>query len=79
MFDYIFEVGATYKTRDPLDHACTWIFKVVSRTARTVTVQENGGKELKLRVVRSAFGESEAVYPFGCFHMAPALRASGKC
>ena len=35
-----FEVGKRYEMRSACDHDCVWRFKVISRTAMTVQLQE---------------------------------------
>jgi hypothetical protein len=77
-----FEVGKTYFCRSSCNHECIWKFKVLSRTEKTVQIEEQGfAKEAKqniygnFRICFSKYDEAEMVYPLGRYSMAPILSA----
>lgn len=35
-----FKVGCYYVMRSPCDHECIWVYKVISRTAKTITLYD---------------------------------------
>lgn len=72
-----FEVGKTYTVRSICDHECVWSYKVTSRTACTVTLLDDHGKVIKLRISKktSEYLGSESVYPLGNYSMCPILSA----
>lgn len=72
-----FEVGKTYSCRSICDHNCIWTFTVKSRTAKTVTLIDDSGKEMTRRLITKAsvaWG-AEVLYPFGNYSMCPVLSA----
>jgi hypothetical protein len=71
-----FEVGKEYFCTSACDHTCTWIFKVIPRTEKTVKIQQvsNHPKEIVSRRIRDD-GNSEYVLPLGSYSMAPVLNA----
>lgn len=71
-----FEVGKEYFCTSACDHTCTWIFKVISRTQKTVKIQQasNHPEEIVSRRIKDD-GDSEYVLPFGSYSMAPVLNA----
>lgn len=71
-----FETGKTYSMRSACDHECVWKYTVKARTAQTVTLVDEKGKEIKCRI--SLCGE-EMVRPLGKYSMCPILRASRVC
>lgn len=73
-----FEVGQSYEMRSACDHDCVWRFKVISRTAMTVQLQEeNLNKPIICRIKKrlSWYRGVESVMPFGSYSMAPILSA----
>lgn len=71
-----FEIGKTYSMRSACDHECVWSYKVVDRTAQTITLTD-GKKTLKCRIIKvlSECCNAESVYPLGKYSMCPILRA----
>lgn len=72
-----FENGRTYTMRSICDHECVWAFTVKARTAATVTLIDEKGKETKCRIIKqvSEWNKAETVFPLGRYSMAPVLRA----
>lgn len=71
-----FIIGNTYSVRSICNHDCVWTYKVISRTASTITVTD--GKEVKkLRIIKGLSGMDgrEIVRPLGNYSMCPLLRA----
>ena len=70
-----FEIGKEYSMRSACDHNCVWTYKVIARTAKTITIT-NGKQTMKCRVSKSSeyFG-AETIYPLGQYSMAPSLTA----
>ena len=68
-----FETGRTYTMRSACDHECIWSYKVTNRTAQTVTLMDDHGKQSKCRI--SMDNSGELVRPLGRYSMAPILRA----
>ena len=71
-----FEIGREYSCRSICDHECVWTYKVIDRTAQTITVTD--GKEAKkLRIIKklSEYRGTESVYPSGKYSMCPILSA----
>lgn len=71
-----FEIGKTYTCFSICDQGCTWSYKVIARTAQTITVTD--GREKKtLRIIKklSEWNNTESTYPLGQYSMAPILRA----
>ena len=60
-----FKVGCYYVMRSPCDHECIWVYKVISRTAKTITLCD-GETTARFRISKASeeFGR-EAVYPEG--------------
>ena len=53
----IFEIGKTYATRSACDHECIWKFRVVSRTEKTLLLQDEDGKARRRGISADASGE----------------------
>lgn len=72
-----FEIGQTYQMRSICNHDCIWTYKVIARTAQTVTLESDEGKTQKCRIAKkvSEWSNTETVYPLGSYSMAPSLRA----
>jgi hypothetical protein len=68
-----FEVGKNYAVRSVCDSECVWQFKVVSRTAATVTLDGHNGTAR--RGIKIVDGE-EICYPLGNYSMCPVARAT---
>ena len=62
-------------TRSVCDNNCIFKAKVLSRTAKFVTVKVEGYKEPK-RCKISIFDEVEVIWPLGSYSMAPIMRAA---
>lgn len=71
-----FKVGNTYTCTSIMNHDCTWSFKVIDRTAKTVTLLTSDGMQ-KYRISKkiSEYRGAESVYPLGQYSMAPILSA----
>ncbi len=76
-----FEVGKTYSMRSACDHNCVWSYKVIARTAQTVTLADEKGREISRKIIRriSEWNKAESVYPLGQYSMAPVLVADRAC
>jgi hypothetical protein len=73
-----FEIGKTYNMRSACDHECIWTYKVIERTACTVTLEDiDTGKIKKCRISKmfTEFNKAETVLPLGNYSMAPVLSA----
>lgn len=72
-----FEIGKNYSMRSICDHNCVWTYKVISRTAQTITLLSDEGKTSKCRISKglSEYEGYECVYPLGRYSMCPILRA----
>ena len=72
-----FEIGERYEMRSICDHECIWSYTVKARTAQTITLIDEKGKEFKCRIIKaiSQMDNREAVRPLGTYSMAPTLRA----
>lgn len=71
-----FEIGKEYSMRSICDHECVWTYKVIGRTAKTVTISD--GKEIKkcrISAKISEYRNAETVYPLGNYSMCPMLSA----
>ena len=73
-----FEIGKEYSMRSIGDHNCVWTYKVVARTAQTITL-DDGTETIKRRIVKkvSEWRDAETVYPLGQYSLAPSLTADG--
>ena len=73
-----FEVGKTYSCRSICDHDCIWNFKVISRTDKRITLQNDGGKITVKGIQQKASEhfECEICTPFGNYSMCPSLWAN---
>lgn len=72
-----FEIGKTYKMGFVGDADLFVEYKVIARTACTITLEDEKGKTKKCRINKtiSEMDNREAVYPLGRYSMAPILRA----
>ena len=79
-----FKVGNQYSMRSACNHECVWTYKVLARTACTVTlaqVMSNGKTKADIITCRinkglSEFSGAESVKPLGSYSMCPILSAS---
>lgn len=71
-----FKVNKFYYMRSACDYECMWIYKVIARTASTITIQDIRTKEtLRRRVYTTIFDNIERVRPLGSYSMCPILAA----
>ena len=72
-----FKVGRNYSMRSICDYNCIWTYKVIDRTACTVTLKDETGEKKVCRINKklSEFSKAECVLPLGSFSMNPILRA----
>lgn len=68
-----FEIGQSYFCRSVCDYDCVWTYKIVSRTAKTITTE--CGKTFRINKKLTEWHEAEAVYPSGQYSMCPVLEA----
>lgn len=52
-----FEIGKEYKTRSAYDHTHYFTAKVVSRTAKTATVIDDLGREIRCKILADNNGD----------------------
>jgi hypothetical protein len=67
-----FEVGRTYSTRSICDYDCIFSFRILARTAKTVSVKVND------KIVRrglSLYDGDEEFKPYGSYSMCAVIRA----
>lgn len=77
-----FEVGKTYYLRSICDYNCVCRYKVIKRTAQTITVQEvdcdnhpyDDGPRV-IRLCKGYYNDREVARPWGNYSMAPLLTA----
>ena len=70
-----FEAGGTYRTNSICDSNCWYEIKVLSRTAKTVTISEHGRqKTCRLSVYEGV----EQFKPHGSYSMCAIIRATDK-
>lgn len=70
-----FEINKVYSMSSPCQQSCTWSYKVIGRTAQTITLQaERTGAIKKCRV--SVDCDEEMARPLGRYSMCPVLRAN---
>lgn len=74
-----FEIGSSYEMGSVTNHETRYIFKVVARTVKTITLS-NGDEIIKCRI-NTAYtlrSNAETVFPFGKYSMCPILKADNK-
>ena len=54
-----FKVGCYYVMRSPCDHECIWVYKVISRTAKTITLYD-GETTSRFRISKASEETSTA-------------------
>lgn len=69
-----FEIGKSYSMHSPCDTECIWTYKVIARTAKTITLQSRDGIQ-KCRVSESPIFDAETCTPLGRYSMSPILTA----
>jgi hypothetical protein len=70
-----FEKGVTYAAKSICDSNCAFKFKIIKRTAKTVTIYDHINKKNRNCRVNEYDGQ-ETIYPLGKYSMAPMLRAT---
>lgn len=78
-----FEIGKEYTTRMIGDSESTITFKVIARTAKTITLEGIGvssaliakGKKCRIIDQVSSWRNAETIFPLGQYSMAPTLSA----
>ena len=70
-----FEVGKVYKMKSPCDSNCEWLYHVIKRTEKTITLIDLSNGKMKTNRVRVVMND-EACNPLGRYSMSPILRAS---
>lgn len=77
-----FKIGKTYYMFSPCDHDCTWEYKVIKRTNKTITLMpvddpkilaENREKVKRVKIQVDSI--EEWARPLGKYSMCPILRA----
>lgn len=73
-----FEIGKTYETRSLCNHDCIIKLTIKSRTAATITAENEHGEMQKLRINKklTEIREAETVLPWGKYSMAPMITAN---
>lgn len=74
-----FEINKVYSMRSICDYDCIWTYKVVKRTASTISIKDMHSKEVKTCRVNKKVSEwngAESIYPLGHYSMCPTLRAN---
>lgn len=73
-----FEVGKTYQMSSACDSDCIWTYRVISRTTKTVLLQDVKTLDTRKCRISSKYSEQcdeEIVFPLGQYSMCPTLRA----
>lgn len=85
-----FEIGKIYSMRSACDHECTWLYRVVKRTPKTLTLEAADEDDLrpenrtKAKICRVAIFDDfdadgvEGVRPLGRYSMSPLLLATAE-
>ena len=69
-----FITGKTYSARSSCNYDAVWSFKVVKRTAKTLSLKDSRtGEVFTKRAKPSYCGSYETCLPLGSFSMAPIL------
>jgi hypothetical protein len=69
-----FEVGKTYSTRSLCDWDCVFSFKILARTAKTVTTEVHG-KIVRRGLSPNWEATAESFKPFGTYSMCAVITA----
>lgn len=73
-----FKVNETYQCKSICDQDCVWTYKVLKRTASTITIKDIDTKDVKTCRISKKSSERfgcEIVNPQGKFSMCPSLWA----
>lgn len=70
-----FEIGKTYFCRSLCDYDCIWTFKVIARTASTITIVDTFTERVSRKRISKWSRDAEQVQPLGSYSMAPILSA----
>ena len=68
-----FEINKKYSMRSPCQYSCVWVYKVIKRTDKTITLEGEDGK-IKVCRIKSDASE-EYCKPLGSYSMSPSLCA----
>jgi hypothetical protein len=68
-----FEVGKHYATRSVCDHSCVFVYEIIKRTEKTVTIADSFGKVKRCKIHKDS--RAEYILPEGSFSMCPVLYA----
>lgn len=68
-----FEVGTRYFMRSACNYEAVWVYTVISRTKKFVTLQDDKGRVRRRGVY--VYNDVEHTLPLGSFSMAPVLAA----
>ena len=68
-----FQTGQTYTARSACNHDCVFSFRVVSRTAKFVTLASYGNEDARVGI--KIYDGVEHALPMGSFSMAPSIHA----
>lgn len=76
-----FEIGKTYELTSIANSDFRAYYRVIARTACTVTVESERGGVQRLKISRklSEFRGAETVSPWGVYSMSPELSADSEC
>ena len=69
----IFEVGKRYYMRSACNYEVVWVYTVISRTKKFITLQDDKGRVRRRGVY--VYHNEEYANPLGTFSMAPVLAA----
>lgn len=69
-----FQVGRIYQTRSICDYDCVYSYKVIKRTAKTLTLLTEDNKTVVRRIY--LYEGEESCKPEGSFSMCPIIRAN---
>ena len=72
-----FEVGNRYYAKSVCNSDCEWVYTVIKRTAKTVTLEDEKGniKRFFISSLISGIRNAESVMPEGNYSMCPILSA----
>lgn len=72
-----FELGKTYATTSICNSDCVFSYKVVKRTATTVTMINKFGEQKTYRINKkvSEYRKAETIFPEGNYSMCPVISA----
>ena len=69
-----FEIGQTYSTRSACDYEAVFSYRVIARTAKTVTLENRHGHVSRRGITTDGYG-CEYCRPQGRYSMAPVITA----